>query len=319
MNRIPSTILCLLLAFNLCLGQTAFMQLTPGTSTRSDAVRVLGQPVKKLSETLFEYQPQHSQQKVFIQYGLESAVIQRLESRFDEPIDRSVLTNLLGIAQKPDTTKWDSKGRLEEYFGSTRLIILTHETSEATSPIISVGYYSRELFAIALERPTGRPLPAGTPQPSLPLQSSTDAPPAAKVLTAPARTTREVFDEVGLLVPKGDKADEKSVRLIFDRGSLMIEADKGNTVFKSFPYESIKSAEYSYSKHPRWKAGLGAAVVLGVFALPIFFMKSKKHWLTIKTADDFAILHLDKGNYKMILPTFETSTGKRVETVADEK
>ncbi len=117
----------------------------------------------------------------------------------------------------------------------------------------------------------------------------------------------------------GDKADEKSVRLIFDRDRLVVEADKGSTVFKSFPYASIKSADYSYSKHPRWKAGLGAAIVLGVFALPIFFMKSKKHWLTIKTADDFAILRLDKNNYKIILPTLETSTGKKVETVADDK
>jgi len=99
----------------------------------------------------------------------------------------------------------------------------------------------------------------------------------------------------------------------------VVEADKGSTVFKSFPYASIKSADYSYSKHPRWKAGLGAAIVLGVFALPIFFMKSKKHWLTIKTADDFAILRLDKNNYKIILPTLETSTGKKVETVADDK
>ena len=313
MKRIPIAILALLLGFNLCLGQTAFMQLRPGTSTRSDAERVLGQPVKRLSETFFEYRPQQSRQKVFVQYGRGSAIILRLESRFDQPLDRSVLINLLGIEQKPDNTKWGPRGNLEEYFGSTKLIILTHETSEATSPVVTVGYYSPELFAVALERPTGRPLPRSMPPP--PAASQPLA--AAKTLKDPA--TRAVFKEVGLLVPKGDEADEKSVKLIFERDRLVVLADKGETVFKSFSYESIKSAEYSYSKHPRWKAGLGAAAVLGVFALPIFFMKSKKHWLTIKTTNDFAILHLDKGNYKIILPTFETSTGKSVEKVADEK
>ncbi len=98
----------------------------------------------------------------------------------------------------------------------------------------------------------------------------------------------------------------------------MIEVDKDNEIFKSFPYESIKSAEYSNSKHPRWKAGIGAAIAVGVFALPLFFMKGKKHWLTIKTGDDYAILRLDKDNYKIILPTFEARTGKKVETVEDE-
>ena len=48
-------------------------------------------------------------------------------------------------------------------------------------------------------------------------------------------------------------------------------------------------------------------------------MKGKKHWLTIKTGSDYAILRLDKDNYKIILPTFEARTGKKVITVEDEK
>jgi hypothetical protein len=48
-------------------------------------------------------------------------------------------------------------------------------------------------------------------------------------------------------------------------------------------------------------------------------MKGKQHWLTIQAENDFAVLQLDKSNYKIILPAFEARTGVRVETVAEEK
>ena len=310
MKQILSVAITVVLLMSITLGQTAFMQLTPGASTRSDGDRVLGQPVNKLSETLSEYRSKETGQKLYIQYGQQSGVIDRVEVMFDNPVDRAAMSGLLGIGQKSDTTKWDAKGRLEEYFGSTKLLVLTHETSEMSSPVIRVGYYSRELFAVALEKPTG------TPQRLTPQLTSA---PTGSVKGSNSRTTTKVFDKVDMLVQKGDKTEEKSVRLIFDGNAVVIESDKGETVYKSFPYASIKSAEYSYSKQPRWKTAIGAAILIGVFALPLFFMKGKKHWLTIKTADDFAILHLDKNNYKVILPTFETSTGKNVDTVAEEK
>lgn len=311
MRKIASTIITILLTCTLSLGQTAFMQLTPGTSSKSEAERVLGASVSKSSDGLFEYKSQQGGQKLYIQYGEEPAVIHRLEVMFASPVDRAALSSLLGIAPAADTTKWDANGRLEEYFGSNKLVVLTHETSDMASPVMRVGYYSRVFFAVALEKQKGTPVASVTPKSSSPTLTS------AK--TSPGNSARKVFDKVDLVVPKGDKSDEKSVRLVFDGKNLVIEADKGETIYKSFPYRSIKSADYSYSKHPRWKAALGAAVVLGVFALPILFMKSKSHWLTIKTGDDFAILHLDKDNYKIILPTFETSTGTKVETVAEEK
>ena len=56
-----------------------------------------------------------------------------------------------------------------------------------------------------------------------------------------------------------------------------------------------------------------------MFALPLFFMKGKKQWLTIGGEGDFALLQLDKSNYKIILPAFEARSGIRVVTVADDK
>ena len=280
---------------------------------QTDADRELGQPVTKVSETLSEYKAKQSGQKVYVQFAKGSGVIDRIEVVFEKPIDRATLASLMGVGTQADTSKWDAKGRLEEYFGTTKLIVLTHETSDTTSPVIRVGYYSRELFAAALEKPKGEP------QRSDARQSSAQSLNVSKTSKAVSKTKVVAFNNVDLLVPKGDKSDEKSVRLLFDGDTLVIDADKGEKIYKSFPYSSIKSAEYSYSSQPRWKTAIGATILLGVFALPLFFMKGKKHWLTIKTGDDFAILHLDKNNYKIIVPTFETSTGKKVETVADEK
>ena len=128
----------------------------------------------------------------------------------------------------------------------------------------------------------------------------------------------DTFTNVKLMVNTGEKAEEYDAVLHFDEKSLVIYG-KGGAVLKTFNYADIKGAEYSYSKSPRWKSGIGAAIAVGVFALPIFFMKGKKHWLTIAVEKDFAVLRLDKKNYKLILPTFEARTGTRVEAVAEEK
>jgi hypothetical protein len=44
-----------LLSCAACFGQTSYKGLTPGSSMRADAARVLVRPVKELSKTLVEY------------------------------------------------------------------------------------------------------------------------------------------------------------------------------------------------------------------------------------------------------------------------
>ena len=77
-------------------------------------------------------------------------------------------------------------------------------------------------------------------------------------------------------------------------------------------YKSFIGGEYSYSKSPRWKSGL--------FISPFLFLSSgKKHWLLVKTTDDYVMLRLDKNNYKLIIAEWETKTGLRVEAQGDNK
>ena len=138
------------------------------------------------------------------------------------------------------------------------------------------------------------------------------------VQPAPGICGADQFSNIKLLVNTGGKAEEQDAILRLEDEALVISS-KGGTTLKTLRYDTMKSLEYSYSKSPRWKSGAVAAVAVGVFAIPIFFMKGKKHWLTAVSGSEFALLRLDKNNYKIILPALEAKTGMKVETVADEK
>lgn len=144
-------------------------------------------------------------------------------------------------------------------------------------------------------------------------------------LPSAAQTEEVVFQKVELLVPDGEKIRERSVRLRFLADELQIEAVADRKILKTFKYSEIKDAEYSYSKNPRWKTGLGLGAASIVFpplllvAIPLGFSKHRRHWLTVRTENDFAVLKLSKSNRKLILPAFETKTGVNVHGKGDDK
>jgi hypothetical protein len=141
-----------------------------------------------------------------------------------------------------------------------------------------------------------------------------------------AQTARNVpsFREIELLVPNDDRADEKSVVVTFTADSMIITA-KNSQFNKTFLYSDIKTAEYSYSKNPRWKTGLGLGAASIIFppllliAIPIGFTKHRRHWLTVRTEKDYAVLKLSKSTRKLFMPTFETKSGVKIEAVGEDK
>jgi hypothetical protein len=141
----------------------------------------------------------------------------------------------------------------------------------------------------------------------------------APSLVALAQPAADQFNNIKLMVNTGGKSEPTDAILVLDKDTMTIRSKQGQTTLKSFSYASIKSAEYSYSKSPRWKSGAVAAVAVGVFAIPLFFMKGKKHWLTVGADGDFALVQLDKGNYKIILPALEARSRVKVATVGDDK
>lgn len=149
----------------------------------------------------------------------------------------------------------------------------------------------------------------------------------------------EVFEKVELLFLNGEKVERLPVRLRLEEKFLIVESKKSGEQLKKFKVEDVKSAEYSHSRHPRWKSGAGTAVavsgaaaavspllLLGVvpwMAIPAGIMigrsKSKRHWLTLKTGDDYVVLQLDKDIFRLVLPAIETRTGVKVEDIGEKK
>jgi hypothetical protein len=134
-----------------------------------------------------------------------------------------------------------------------------------------------------------------------------------------AQTSAPQFHNVKLMVSTGSGTEPTESIIVLDQDTFVVRAKNGGATLKTLPYARIKSAEYSYSKTPRWKSGAASAFAVGIFALPIFFMKGKKHWLTVGGEGDYALMQLDKNNYKIILPAFTAKTGIQVVTVAEEK
>ena len=132
------------------------------------------------------------------------------------------------------------------------------------------------------------------------------------------------FNEIKMLMIDGDKTNEKTVSVTFLNDSMTVFS-KDQSVKNTFLYSEIKNAEYSYSNNPRWKTGLGLGAASILFppllfvAIPLGFSKHRRHWLTIKTADNFTVLKLSKSNRKIFLPTFETKTRISVESVGEDK
>ena len=145
--------------------------------------------------------------------------------------------------------------------------------------------------------------------------------PAVAFATPPVAT----FDNIEMLEPSGEKIRETAVRVHFDEDAMRIISRSNGAVLKEWRYEQIKSAEYSYTKNPRWKTGLGLGAASVVFplllfvAIPIAFTKHRRHWVTIQTGDDYAVLKVSKSVRKVFMPTFETRTSVSIKALGDDK
>jgi hypothetical protein len=133
------------------------------------------------------------------------------------------------------------------------------------------------------------------------------------------------FQNIELMQANGNNLRETAVRVVFDETAMRIVSRSNGAVIKEWSYDTIKSAEYSYTKNPRWKTGLGlgaasiAFPLLLIVAIPVGFTKHRRHWVTIRTEDDFAVLKVGKGVRKVFMPTFETRTSVQIKALGDDK
>lgn len=125
------------------------------------------------------------------------------------------------------------------------------------------------------------------------------------------------FKDVKVVYQDGDEQKEEDARLTFTSDRILLTEEKVERgTFVAIPFTDFTKAVYEKSAHPRWKT----AVFLTPWAL---FSKGKKHWITIDYKkpngnEDFVLLHVDKGNYQMIIATLEARTGKPVEKMIED-
>jgi hypothetical protein len=142
-----------------------------------------------------------------------------------------------------------------------------------------------------------------------------------------AQTERgnETYEKIEMLAQDGKKIREIDVRILLKEDSFEIQSKASGEILKTMSYKDIQDAEYSYTKRPRWKTGLGVGAAAIIFfpvlfvAIPLAFTKHKRHWLTIRTDKDFAVLRLSKSNRKMFIPAFETRSSVKVIALGDDK
>ena len=127
--------------------------------------------------------------------------------------------------------------------------------------------------------------------------------------------------EVELVVQSGKKSKQTDAVLALDEETFSVtpDKDKFKEHAKTFRYEEIKVADYSYAKKPLLSVGgaVATAILLGLFVLPLLFIKKKKHWLSVQATEQFAVIKMDKGNYRSIIAELETK-GVEVNEVTEE-
>ncbi|PYS99611.1 MAG: hypothetical protein DMF63_11035 [Acidobacteria bacterium] len=141
----------------------------------------------------------------------------------------------------------------------------------------------------------------------------------------PVRAAAEAFENIEFMQPNGDSLRETDVRIEFDDSTMRVIKRSNRAVLKEWNYSDIESAEYSYTKNPRWKTGLGLGAAAILFppllfiAIPIGFTKHRRHWVTIRTGDDYAVFKVGKGVRKLFMPAFETRTSIQIQALGDDK
>lgn len=125
-----------------------------------------------------------------------------------------------------------------------------------------------------------------------------------------AQTASKRFD-VELIVNRGEKSVETDADLIINETSFSIKPDKAefSSQAKEFNYADIKAADYSFAKKPMLSGGgaIATALLVSVFvAVPLLFVKKKKHWLAVRTETDYAIIKLGGHNHRQIVAELQT-------------
>jgi hypothetical protein len=148
-RRILPIVLFILLSSVAGFGQSSYKGLTPGKSTRAEVERVLGLPVKKISETLIEYRPQPLTKRVYVQYREGAPIVERIEVLYqlqNSTCEDFIKSLNLRLPEGVSSSRTEGD-KTNTYYGQP-FFIVTYEDGKDTTRL---AFYSRELFESAQE------------------------------------------------------------------------------------------------------------------------------------------------------------------------
>ena len=257
-HRTPIIIVFVLLSCATCFGQSSYKGLTPGKSTRADVERVLGPPVKKVSETLIEYPAQRLTRQIFVQYQNSPQVVSRIEifCRTENSTCYDLMNSVnLHLPPQP-TTSHTNKGKLEEYFSATN-VVLTYSDAATRSGLSQVGYYSRELFEIAVSKKTSasgssNSNPNSGENSNVDDEGETETPPSPSVMTIRGGVLNErAISKPDPAYPAMAKATRASgivtVQVVVDESGSVISATavSGHPLLRPAAVAAARQARFS--------------------------------------------------------------------------
>jgi hypothetical protein len=148
--KILTVMLLILMTAVVAFAQTSYKGLIPGKSRKVEVVRVLGQPVKQLSETLVEYRPQPLSGRIYVQYRQDSAVVERIEFICRLPdstcADFVASLNIRLPEGASEVRQQYEKGKYVIYHASPHFVAETYDGADTTRISARVAFYSRELY-----------------------------------------------------------------------------------------------------------------------------------------------------------------------------
>src|SRR5688572_23691239 len=105
------------------------------------------------------------------------------------------------------------------------------------------------------------------------------------VSSAYSQTALKVY-AIELVVREGKKSVETDADITFNGETFTVVPDKPSykSEIKELRYADVKSADKSFAKKPLLSAGGAVALaLLTLAAIPLLFVKKKKHWMTVQT------------------------------------
>lgn len=95
-----------------------------------------------------------------------------------------------------------------------------------------------------------------------------------------------------VLINDGKDTKQKRRTLQFSETSFSVRKGKKGVIIKQFNYADIESTDYTYDSKPLLSSKMHLAALLGIYTIPLMFLKIKYHWLTVRTKDDFVVIRL---------------------------